>query len=90
MSGKVILRTIVIGLGLLEAAVLVGFIVLMLQSSDPLGRSIGTAMAGLAAIPLGMLVLPGLGLAFLGRRLGLALALELLVLPVGAALWLFA
>ena len=66
------------------------FVGLMLQSTDPLGKAIGQGMAKLAAIPALVCVLPGLALGIANRQLPLALALLLGAVPLAFVLWRFA
>jgi hypothetical protein len=89
-TSRTALRATVIAIALTEALALAAFIALMLQQSDPIGRSIGQGMALLTLAPLGLLVLPGLYLGFTGRWLPAALALVVLAVPVAAGLWLMA
>ena len=79
------LRALVIVLGLIETAVFIAFVWVMLDQSDALSRSIGQALALVAAIPFCVLVLPGLGLAFANRHLRVALGLTLAVIPLVVA-----
>ncbi len=81
------LRALVIVLGLIEAAVFVAFVWIMLNQSDALSRSIGEALALIAAIPFCVLVLPALWLAFANRHLRVALGLTLAVIPMVVAAW---
>ena len=81
------LRAIVLIVGVTEAAVLLAFIWIMLQSSDPIARSIGTGMATFAAIPLLFLVTPALVLGFRRRALRLALLLEVAAVIVATVFW---
>ncbi len=84
------LRTSVIALGLVETVLVAVFVALMLQSSDPLGRAIGTGMATLVAVPYGVLVVPGLALGLANRWLPLALALTIAAIPAALIAWRWA
>lgn len=84
------LRTIVLLLGIVEAAALLAFMALLQGSTDPLGKAIGQGMTVAAAVPLLTLVLPALTLGFANRWLGWALALLILAVPVSGLLWVYA
>ena len=72
-----LLRGIVLGLGGLEAVLILVCIALLLSDNqDPLGANIGQAVAVVLAIPLALCVLPALILGWRGRWLWFALALE--------------
>lgn len=72
-----LLRGIVFGLGGLEGVlVLYGIAVLLSDNQDPLGANIGQAVSVVLAIPLVICVLPAIILAWRGRWLWFALALE--------------
>jgi hypothetical protein len=84
------LRKVVLALGATEGLALLVFVAVMLQSSDPLGKAIGQGMAQLAAVPLLVCIVPGLGLGLVNRWLPAALVLLLIAIPVGFVLWRFA
>jgi hypothetical protein len=81
------LRAVVIGLAVIEAAVIVTFAAWMHGSTDPLADAIASGMRRLALIPLLAFVLPGLALGLANRNLTLAVALLLLALPVSVLVW---
>jgi hypothetical protein len=60
---------------------------LMLQSSDPIGASIGDALTLLTGAPLVLLTLPGVILAWLGRAPRAAFALVALAAIAWAIAW---
>ncbi len=74
-------------LGVIEALLFVAFSFVMLQTTDPIGAAIGQGMVMLMAIPMGLLVVPGLVLAATKRSPRLALGLVLMAIPVAALLW---
>jgi hypothetical protein len=77
-----ILRILVLALAGLEALAGVAFaIVLLGNSSDPLGRNIAIGVGGITGIPLVLGTLPALILAVLNRWLPLALVLALAAVP---------
>ncbi len=87
------LRRVILVLGVIEAALLVLFLLMMLRgasTSDPLGRSIGLGMAQLTAIPIVILVLPAIALGYWNRKLPFALGLVVLAAPLSALLWYLA
>ena len=59
-----------------------------LMSLDPLGDTESGLAIGLAALPVVLLTLPGLLLAWLGRAPRLALALVLAAIPVAMLAWI--
>lgn len=59
-----------------------------LMSLDPLGEADSILTIGLAALPIVLLTLPGLLLAWLGRAPRLALALVLAAIPVATLGWI--
>lgn len=85
-----LLRLLTLSIGSVEVILFTLFAHVMLQSTDPLGASIGESMALLMIAPLTLLTLPGLLLAWLDRAPRTALALVLLALPLAAALWISA
>ncbi|MBL8566213.1 MAG: hypothetical protein JNM89_10900 [Hyphomicrobiaceae bacterium] len=74
-------------IGVIEALLFVAFSFLMLQSTDPIGVAIGRGMVMLMAIPMGVLVVPGLVLAASRRSPRLALGLVLAAVPIAGVLW---
>jgi hypothetical protein len=89
-ASRATLRAIVIVVGLIETVLVAVFVALMLQSSDPLGRAIGTGMATLVAVPYGVLVVPGLALGLANRWLPLALAFTVAAVPATLIAWRWA
>ncbi|HYD15544.1 MAG TPA: hypothetical protein VEA77_04005 [Hyphomicrobium sp.] len=83
-----LLRLMTLIIGSFEIILFILFAHIMLQSTDPLGSSIGEAMTLLISAPLVALTLPGLLLAWLDRAHRTALALVLLALPVAYIVWL--
>ncbi|WP_295555643.1 hypothetical protein [uncultured Hyphomicrobium sp.] len=86
-GGGALMRLVTLVLGSVEVILFTLFAHLMLQSTDPLGASIGQGMTLLLAAPLVLLTLPGLLLAWLDRAPRTALALVLLALPAAVLLW---
>jgi uncharacterized membrane protein len=84
------LRTSVIALASAETIFVIAFAILMLQSTDPLGRAIGQGMVSLIAIPYCAFVIPGLTLGLLDRWLPAAMALLVLAMPAAFVAWRFA
>lgn len=82
-----LLRLITLSIGSVEVILFTLFAHVMLQSTDPLGASIGEGMTLLMAAPLILLTLPGLLLAWLDRAPRTALTLVLLAVPLAAMLW---
>ena len=81
------LRLAVFGLGGLEAAALLVVLAMVLgsgqlTSGEALSRSIGWAILAIYGLPCAARVGPALVLAVLDRRLWLALALCVLVIPI--------
>jgi hypothetical protein len=73
-----LLRGIVLGLGGLESALILGGCALLLSGDpDPLGAKIAEGMATLLTIPLVACILPALILGWIGRWLRFALVLEI-------------
>lgn len=85
-----LLRNVVVGLGIAEATALVAFMALMQGSTDPLAKAIGWGMTKIAAALLVTLVVPGLALGLGNHRLGWALAILILAVPVSVFLWAYA
>lgn len=83
-------RNLVVGLGIAEATALVAFMALMQGSTDPLAKAIGWGMTKIAAALLVTLVVPGLALGLGNHRLGWALAILILAVPVSVFLWAYA
>ncbi|MFA5950279.1 MAG: hypothetical protein WC807_08350 [Hyphomicrobium sp.] len=83
-------RSLALLIGGAEIAAFILFATLMLQSSDPLGSAIGFGMTALMALPVGLLTLPGVLLAWRTRYSGAALALVLAAALVAVGLWLTA
>jgi len=81
------LRTVVIAISAAEVLLGLAYIGLMLQATDPLGKSIAQGMAMLVAVPLLGLSAPALVLGIAGRWLCAGLALAILALPVVVVLW---
>ncbi len=81
------MRRLIVAVGSIEILVALGFAVLMLQSTDPLGAAIGRGMVELLAVPVGFLVLPGFALGLADRWLPLALGLVVIAIPAAAVLW---
>jgi hypothetical protein len=82
-----LLRLMTIVIGSVQIIAFVLFAHLMLQSTDPLGESIGEAMALLMAAPILAFTLPALILAWMDRAPRTAFGLALLAIPVAAAAW---
>ncbi len=82
-----LLRLASLVIGSAEIILFTLFAQLILQSADPLGSEISQGAALLLILPLVLLTLPGLLLAWLGHAPRAALALVLLALPLVAALW---
>jgi len=76
------MRAIVFTLAAAETAAFAIFEGVVLNQRDPLGRSIGQALALIALVPFGLLVLPALVLAARNRALPAALVLVLLAIPI--------
>lgn len=85
-----LLRLVTLVAGSIEVILFTLFAHLMLQSTDPLGASIGQGVTMLLAAPLVLLTVPGLLLAWLDRASRTALALVLLAAPLAALLWVSA
>ena len=81
------LRRLVLGIGVMETIALAAFAGLMLQSSDPLGASIGRGVTMLMAAPYAVCTVPAMVLAWRNRLLPLALALVVLAIPAAIFLW---
>lgn len=82
-----VFRLLTLVLGGAEVIAFLLFAHLMLQSSDPLGASIGQAMTLLMAAPLVLLTLPGVILACLDRAPRIAFGLVVLALVTAAIAW---
>lgn len=77
-----ILRILVIALSGLEVAACLGFaVVLLSNTSDPLGRNIAIGVGILTGLPLLLGTLPALILGLFDRWLPLALVLALAAIP---------
>jgi hypothetical protein len=77
-----ILRILVITLSGLEVLACLGFgVVLLSNTSDPLGRNIAIGVGTLTGLPLLLGTLPALILGLFDRRLSLALVLALAAIP---------
>jgi hypothetical protein len=73
-----LLRGIVLGLGGVEALLILGGIAVLLSgNADPLGANIAQGIAAIMLIPLVACVLPALVLGWFRRWLPLALMLEI-------------
>src|SRR5262245_38835328 len=81
-------RLVTLVVGSMEIIAFLLFSHLMLMSTDPLGDDTGVAMVLLIAIPIVLLTLPGLLLAWLGRAPRLSLALVLAAIPVAIVAWI--
>ena len=88
--GTGLMRLATLTLGGIQIILFSLFVHVILQSTDPLGASIGEAMTLLMSLPILAMTLPGVLLAWLDRAPRVALALVVLVFPVGAVLWYFA
>jgi preprotein translocase subunit SecY len=82
-----LLRLATLVIGGVEIILFVLFAHLMLQSTDPLSAEIGEGMTAVVAVPLVMMTLPGLLLAWLDRAPKVALSLVLLALPAAGVAW---
>lgn len=87
MAAGGLLRLATLIIGGVEIILFLLFAHLMLQSTDPLGAEIGQGMTAVIAVPLLMMTLPGLLLAWLDRAPKLALSLVLLALPAAGVAW---
>ena len=88
--GAGLMRLATLTLGGIQIILFSLFAHVLLQSTDPLGASIGEAMTLVMSLPVLAMTLPGVLLAWLDRAPRVALALVVLAFPVGAALWHFA
>lgn len=79
-------RLVTLVLGSIEIIAFLLFIHLALTSIDPLGEDIGLAAALTAVLPILVLTLPGLLLAWLGRAPDVAIALVIAAIPVSLVL----
>ena len=84
---RVLLRIGVLALALVETVFMIAFAILMLQSTDPLGRAIGQAMVSMIAIPYCVFVIPGLTLGLVNRWLPAAMACLVLAVPAAFVAW---
>jgi len=83
-----LVRLVTLVIGSVEIILFILVAHAMLQSTDPLGASIGEGMALLIGVPVAAFTLPGLLLAWMDRAPRTALALVLAALPIAAILWL--
>jgi hypothetical protein len=81
-------RLVTLVVGSAEIIAFLLFSHLMLMSTDPLGEEIGVGMVLLIAVPIVLLTLPGLLLAWLGRAPRISLALVLAAIPVAIVAWI--
>jgi len=78
---RAVLRRLVLSLGGIETLLVVGFVGFLLWTSNPLGWAIGKGVAGLAAVPYVLFVMPALTMGLTDRWLPLALSLLVIAAP---------
>lgn len=81
-------RLVTLAVGSAEIIAFLLFSHWTLMSLDPLGEADSILTIGLAGLPIVLLTLPGLLLAWLGRAPQLALALVLAAIPVAMLGWI--